>query len=142
MKKWKTLHKQITFNNKWLTVRKDTVELPDGKVLDDFYVWEGLDVVMIVPITTDNKLVLVKQYKHGIDDITVEFPAGYIEDMNDIKNEAKRELAEETGYTTTKISYLFKFTVNPSKATAVVYTYIAENAEKTLDTKFDTTENI
>lgn len=142
MKKWKTISSVTALDNKWMKIRKDTVELPTGKILDDFYLWVGYDVVMIAPVTPDGKLVLVKQYKHGVDDFIIEFPAGYIEDTKNIENEARRELMEETGYTAPQLHQLARFTVNPSKTTSILYFFYAPLAEKTTTTNFDANEDI
>ena len=79
MEKWKLLFSKLVFNNKWFKVRQDRVELPTGKIIDDYFVWPEGDVAFVAPVTEDNHLILVRQYKHGAGEIMIEFPAGYVD---------------------------------------------------------------
>ncbi len=75
-----------------------TYRLPNGNIIDDFSVTTIADVSMIVPITKDHKVVLVRQFKPGVDEVLLEFPAGRIEaHHNNFADLAQRELEEETG---------------------------------------------
>ena len=83
MKKWKVLKSKYPINNQWHKVRQDVVELPDGRVFDDYYLWDSNDVVMVIPRTTDDKYLLVKQYKHGAGELMIEYPAGFVDKDED-----------------------------------------------------------
>ncbi len=127
MKKWKTLSSRLALDHKWFKVRQDTVQLPNGKILDDYYIWQDKSVAQVIPVTKDYKLILEKQYKHAVGEFMIEYPAGYI-DENEIPFEAaKRELLEETGYTSDSISFLAKFNHNPSKELGNIYMFIAKD---------------
>lgn len=82
----------------WLNVRKDTCVLPDGSVIDDYYVVERADVVSIIGITEDQHIVMNRQYKHGIGEVVYEVPSGMIDEGEEPAEAARRELEEETGY--------------------------------------------
>lgn len=142
MKIWKTISSKYALDSKWFKVRQDTVELPNGKVMDDYYVWESADSCMIVPVTKDLEVILVKQYKHGRGEIITEYPAGYTDPNEEITTTAVRELKEETGYTSSKLSVLGKLTQNPTKQTGDIYVVLAENVEKVNASGGDETENI
>lgn len=89
----------MALDEKWFPVRRDTVQLPSGKVLDDFFVWDAGHFVTVVPITADGKFVLIQQYRHAIATIDCQFPAGAADKGdNDAETAARRELEEETGY--------------------------------------------
>lgn len=142
MKKWKTLSSTLVFDNKWFPIFKEVVELPNGKIIDDYYLWKKFDVAMVVPLTKKNKMILVKQYKHGSKEIMIEFPAGYADKNESIENCAKRELLEETGYETEKLDLLGKLVSDPTKAMGITEVYLAQNAVKVSDQHLDENENI
>ena len=130
MKKWKILEKKLALDNKWFKVRSDRVLLPNGKILDEYLTWQNRDVAAVVPITPDGRFVMVKQYRHGNSEITLEFPVGYIEEKESSKNTAIRELQEETGYIGKKLISLGKLINNASKETGNIFLYLAVGVEK------------
>mgnify|MGYP003781671167 CR=1 FL=1 len=73
---WKTLSSTMALNEKWFPVRKDVVQLPSGKIVNDFFVWESPHIVVAVPLTKNGEFVLVQQYRHGINSTDYQFPAG------------------------------------------------------------------
>src|ERR1700761_4271663 len=82
----------------FLRVRSDTVELPDGTIIENYFVRESRGFAVIAAVTPERDVVLVRQYKHGIATITLELPAGMIDPGETPESCATRELAEETGY--------------------------------------------
>ena len=82
----------------WLKVAKETCELPNGKVIDDFYTLWQPDWVLILARTTEGKWVMTEQYRHGTGKIALEFPAGIIDKGETPEKAAIRELQEECGY--------------------------------------------
>ena len=77
MKKWKLIEETDVSPSKWFPIKKHKVELPNGTIIDDYFITTLGNVGMILPITKDNKIVLVKQYKHGVKDVLIELPAGF-----------------------------------------------------------------
>lgn len=142
MKKWKLLSSKLAFDNKWFKVRQDTVEIPNGNVIDDYFVWLEGRIVLVVPVTNTNELILVKQYKHAYGNFVLEFPAGYVNDDEDITLAAQRELQEETGYTSDNFTHLTLLTNLPTKVVGSLDIYLAKNVKKTHDTSFDENEEI
>ena len=141
-KDWKTLNSEIVFDpHVRMRIRKDTVELPNGRVLDDFYLWLEGDVALIVPITKDGKFILVKQYKHGIGREVIEFPAGMVDDNEDPAFTAKRELQEETGYFSDNFKQITILHNSPTKVVSDIYVYLAKdcvlNGKQSLDENED-----
>ena len=133
----------MAFDTKWAKVRKDTVKLPNGLVIDDYYVNVKPDVVLIFPVTKDNKVVMVRQYKHGANEILLEFPGGFFEAGGETAAEAAiRELKEETGYHSSKIEELGILYENPTKDNNRIHFFLIRDAVKKHDTEFDSTEDI
>lgn len=142
LKKWKTLSKKYAFDHKWFKVIQETVERDDGVVIDDYFLWENVDVVVVVAQTIEGELVLVKQYKHGVQDIVIEFAAGAIDKDEDPLSASKRELREEAGYTSDDWQKLGDLYNDPSKVRGKIEVFLALNAKKTHAQSFDENENI
>src|SRR5690242_19769211 len=111
--KWKLLKTEDVSPSKWFPIENRTYELPNGKIVDDFTVTTLGDVAMIVPITKDGKVVLARQYKPGVDTLTLEFPAGRIEKHHtNILETAQHELEEEVGIHVEQNQLLFLGEIN------------------------------
>ena len=98
MNPWKLLKTEYLVDAPWLKVAKETCELPNGKVIDDFYTLWQPDWVLILARTAEGKWVMTEQYRHGTGKIALEFPAGIIDKGETPEQAALRELQEECGY--------------------------------------------
>lgn len=98
MKPWKLLDSEYLVDAPWLKVAKEKCELPNGKVIDDFYTLWQPDWVMILARTKNCKWVMTKQYRHGTQAIELEFPAGMVDQGETPEEAAIRELQEECGF--------------------------------------------
>lgn len=141
--KWKLINSKYVLNEKWYRVRKDTVEIKPGKIVDDYYLGVFNDIVMVVPLTSDNNVPLVRQYKHGAGEILLELPAGYMEDDEEVLSAAKRELKEETGYTSNNWQKIGFFHKNSAKTRGDgAHLFLAINAKQTAEQNLDENEDI
>jgi len=144
MKKWKILKKEDVSPSKWFPVIRHEVELPNGTIVDDYFVSPLGNVVMILPVTAENEVVLVRQYKHALGKILIELPAGFQQKGKTLKESALTELEEEAGIKTTadNLIFLSKTANNPTKTTYVTYCYIARNLEFNSKQNLEVTEDI
>lgn len=140
--KWKILKSEYLFNRPWLTVRRDAVELPDGRQNPEFYVLEYPDWVNVIAITEDGKFVMERQYRHGLGKTCFEIPAGVIEKGEDPLEAAKRELQEETGYGDGKWRKLMTISGNSSTTNNLSHCFIAEGVKKISGQHLDSTEDL
>lgn len=140
--KWATLGKEIVLKAFIFRYSKVKRESPTTKKVADFDLVECLNWVNVVAITEDGKIVLVKQYRHGLDDVTLEIPGGAVDMGEDPFVAAKRELEEETGYTSTNWKHLGRVDVNPAFMTNYCDTYLALDAKKTHELSLDPFEEI
>lgn len=142
IEKWQTLASEYLFCRPWLTARRDTVGLPDGRINDEYYVLEYPDWVNVIAVTSDGLFVMIEQYRHGIDEVIIELCAGVVEPGEDTETAARRELLEETGYTGGEWRLLNKICQNPSTCNNYTFCYLAEGVTKTSQQHLDATEDI
>ncbi len=133
----------MVFEHPWCKVRQDEIKLPNGKVIDDYFLTLRPDVALILPITSNQEIIFVRQYRHGAGEILLELPAGtFNPDEESPQAAAIRELKEETGYITEKITPLSILYDNPVKDTNKIHLFIAENVIKNGQQELDVTEEI
>jgi ADP-ribose pyrophosphatase len=144
IQKWTVLNEQDVSPSPWFPVLKHTVKLANGNVIDDYYFSPLGDVVQVLPITKNNEVVLVKQYKHGMGEILLELPGGMQQKNTSVIQSALNELEEETGIKTTadRLISLGKVANNPTKLKQVTYGFILFDAEFNAVQKLDATEDI
>ena len=123
---WKVLTSEYLARKPWFTVRHESIELPDGRLIPDYYVFEYPDWVNVIAITKEGKFVFIDQYRHGLGETDYEIPAGVAEpDDASMLAAAQRELAEETGYGGGQWRELMVVAPNPSTQNNLTYCYLA-----------------
>jgi len=143
MDKWKSLKSEYVYKTPFGNLRKDQCELPNGMVIDEYYVNEYSDWVNAIVLTKENQVVLVEQYRYVGDDFFLEVPAGKIEEDETHEEGILREIREETGYTSlSKPVLLGEFMVNPAIQNNKVSTYLILDAYKEYEQDLDDTEEI
>ena len=140
--KWEILNSTYPFECPWLRIRKDHVLMPSGLEIPDFYVEELPNWVNVIAITKEGLFVLEEQYRHGIQSVCVELPAGVVEKDEDPLTAAQRELKEETGYTDGEWIPYGSYAPNTSGCNNICFSFIALGVEKTTDPKKEPTEDI
>lgn len=139
---WKVLDSAYALNHKWLKVRRDTCQLPNGLVIDDYFWLESPDHTVVVALTPQGDAVLTRQYKHAAHRILLEFPGGVIDPGETALTGAQRELQEETGYGGEDWQLLGQFHTNPTKSNAQSYIYLATGVQPIAEPHGDLTEEI
>ncbi len=141
IKNWEILEEKDISPSKWFPLFVHKVQLPDGKIIEDYYVSKLGDVAMVVALTAKRELVLVKQYKHGVREITLELPAGRVESRTP-KEAAKKELREETGIIANELIPIGSVFVAPSKDSTITHGFLLKNAQVQKKQQLDDTEDI
>ena len=143
IEKWKTLGSEYLIKRPWLTARRDCVQLPSGVVLNEYYVLEYPAWINIIARTKNGDYVVIRQYRHGLDDVFWEIVAGVVDESDKSPlDAAKRELWEETGYGGGEWRLLAKIAPNPGAMNNLCYCFVAEGVEKISDQHLEKTEDI
>ena len=140
---WKVLSSSYLFKDLWFTVRKDKCITPENTIVDPYYVYEFPTWVTVVALTEDNKVIMVRQYRHALRETLMEIPGGCVDDTDKTFEEAAaRELLEETGYACNQYDYLGKISANPSTNNNIMHMYLARHGKKVKEQELDHNEEI
>lgn len=141
MKPFETLSREVLGDYRIFRLRKDRCRSPRTKAEHDFFVLEADSWVNVVALTPDDHIILIDQYRFGVEQITLEMPGGIIEPGEDPAGAATRELLEETGYAPETVSVLGYVEPNPAILNNRCYTVLAQNCRvgggQTLDDQED-----
>ena len=140
--KWKTLHSEYIHKGPWATLRTDKCEMPDGRIVGEYYVLEYPNWVNAVAITQEGKVLMVRQYRHAAGIVSLELPGGVIDGDEAPELAMRRELLEETGYQFDDIELIATVYANPSTANNHTYCYLAKNGKKVQGQNLDEHEEI
>ncbi|GAC1419118.1 MAG: NUDIX hydrolase [Candidatus Velthaea sp.] len=139
---WRIVSSTYPIATPFLRLRSDVVELPDGTIIDEYYVRETRGFCIIFALTADGRVILVRQYKHGAQQEVLELPAGAIDEGEAPRDCAIRELAEETGYAGDEPEHIRSFLADPTNSNGSFHVYLVRNASERFATDFDPTEDI
>lgn len=137
---WKILDETTVIKDSWIDMRASTCQLPGGMVIAPFYVNHLPDFAVVVAVTPEHRVIMVRQYRHGVEKVLLELPAGCIEAGEDPRDGAARELLEETGYKAGSLEFLFKIAPNASNCTSYAQCYLARNVVPAAPQNLDETE--
>lgn len=108
----------------------------------EFAILDAPDWINVIALTPERDIVLVEQYRHGIEKPTLELPGGICDPGETPFESSKRELLEETGYSSDKWTGLGKVSSNPAMLTNYTHTFLALNCKKTAEQQLDGNERI
>ena len=152
---WTEVSCEHLVTDEWIDFRRSAYRFPDGSMFEPFYSYSRKDYTVIVPVDEKGRLICVRQFRQGIERVTVEFPAGGIErmdgkeyragevkpgDAEDTLEAAKRELREETGYVSADWEKLIKIPSNATIADNYAHVFLAKNCRRKGGQDLDDTE--
>ena len=139
---WKRVESKQIADCRVFRVREDFCEREtDGKKAT-FFVIENPDWVNVIALTREQEIILIEQFRQGAEEITLEIPGGIVDENEAPETAARRELTEETGFSTDNFVFLGKSQPNPALQNNMIYHFLALDCEKTTETSFDEHESI
>lgn len=141
-KPWRVLSSRYLHREPpWLVLREDRVELPTGVQIERYWVNEYEPWCNVVAVTPDDRIVLIRQYRHGIGAVHYELPGG-VADHGTPEESARTELLQETGYGGGVWKPLMTLSANPSLTNNLTHTFLAVGVERIADTAHEPTEDL
>jgi len=141
MKPWKTLSRRtILDHSKFLVVEEHTIELPDGRIIDDWPWVITPDYVNVTAVTENGRLLCFRQTKYCVEGTSLAVVGGYIEPGEDPLVAAQRELLEETGYEASTWLALGRYPVDANRGVGVAYPFLATGARRVAEIDADDLE--
>jgi len=138
---WERLESETVYRCRVFSLRRDRSRSPRTGDDHDFFVLDACDWVNILPITDDDRVVLVRQYRHGVGDFTLEIPGGMVDPEDESPlHAARREMVEETGYDAVDVVPLGLIHPNPAIQGNRCHTFLARGATRVAQPSFDGTE--
>lgn len=138
---WQRVSSEQVADCRVFRVRRDLSQSPRDKSQHDFYCIEAPDWVNIIPLTANDEVVMIEQYRHGTGEVTLEIPGGMVDEGESPRESAARELLEETGYLAAKTIELGRARPNPAIQDNWIHLFLAPDASYTRAPQFDTTEH-
>jgi len=139
---WKILSSTYIHKGPWATLRADQCEMPDGRIVPAYFVLEYPNWSNAVAITEEGKILMVRQYRHAAQIVSLELPGGVIENGEAPEDAIKREILEETGYSFDEVELISTIYANPATGNNHTYCYLAKNGKKTQLQNLDEHEEI
>lgn len=149
---WEEVSTKHIVNNEWIDFKSSMYRFPDGKIRGPFYSYSRRDYVVILALDAEGNYLCVRQFRQGIHAVTTEFPAGRVEKLEhgrdaqttvvleDALDTAKRELQEETGYTSDEWEHLCTLPSSATMCDNYAWIYIAKNCRSVSNQNLDDTE--
>jgi 8-oxo-dGTP pyrophosphatase MutT (NUDIX family) len=139
---WETLASDVVYDDPWYRLRRETVRLPSGRVVADYFVSERVDVVLVFAVTPDREVVFVRQWKQARRAFLTELPGGMVDPGEDPADSAARELLEETGYACSALREIGRFEPDPTRNSNVIVAYLGSDARVVADPSWDEQEEL
>lgn len=122
----KRLSRKTIYKSDWINVYADKVETPEGEIIEDYHQIDFPRKSVVVVVSKNNKICMIKSYRYTLDEICTELPAGFIDYGETPENAAIREVKEETGLDIENPEFLFKFYPSNGISNQLLHVYTAK----------------
>ncbi|MGQ9574699.1 MAG: NUDIX hydrolase [Thermoguttaceae bacterium] len=142
MTNWTLLRSEEIADERIFRLRHDVYRFEPSGAEHQFVVLHSPDWVNVVPLTEDGQVVLVRQFRHGLREVTLEIPGGVIDAGESPQAAAQRELREETGYVAEGVRLLGRVVPNPAFQDNYAYMFVAEKCRRLSEPRPDPLEEL
>jgi len=143
IKSWQKTGSEYLGDFRIFRIRADSSRSPRTGIVHRFFVLESPDWVNVIPLTPEGKVVMIRQFRHGSEDVTLEVPGGMVDrEDGDPAVSAARELREETGYEAAEIVHLGSVAPNPAFLNNHCHSYLARDVRPVTLPQLDGAEDI
>ena len=139
---WKVLNSEYLLQNEWIAVRADRCEMGNGRLVDPYYIMESGDYVNIVPVTKAGEILMVRIYRHGVEQTLLETPGGLIDEGESPMAAARRELLEETGCDCAAMQLIGSGSPDPARMSCRAHYFLATGCVETAVPAWDEHEEM
>ena len=138
--RWKRIQTKIIGSHRIFNIREDRYLLPRNNQERSFYVLESNDWVNVIPLTPEGEVVLVRQFRFGTEEVTLEIPGGIVEAHQSPLEAGQNELLEETGHQSNDWEYLGLVNPNPAFLNNRCYSFLARGVKKVAEIRPEESE--
>jgi 8-oxo-dGTP pyrophosphatase MutT (NUDIX family) len=142
MDPWRVLDSKYVLKDRWIAVRSDTCETAKGVPVAPYYVFEYPDWAFVAALDDRNRMLFVRLYRHGAQEVCLELPGGVVEPSETPEEAIRRELLEETGYTSDRFMHVGSLTPNAATHRNRIHCFVAHDCHKVAEQGLDDTEEI
>ncbi|QGM47061.1 NUDIX hydrolase [Methylocystis heyeri] len=143
LRPWKADSSRVLVDSPWIRLRAERCVTQRGAVLDPFYLLDYPEWVHVAAFDDEDRLLLVRQYRHGARRMTLELPGGMMDPGEDDPLAAgARELLEETGHVAETLAHLARLSPNPSSHTNGLHILLATGVKRRGELSLDATEDV
>jgi 8-oxo-dGTP pyrophosphatase MutT (NUDIX family) len=143
LRPWRVLATRHVLRDRWISLRADRCVTARGATLDPYYVLEYPDWVHVAAFDEDDRLIMVRQYRHGAGVVSLELPGGVMDaHESDPCVTGARELLEETGHVAADMRHLARLSPNPATHSNHIHILLATQARRTRSPELDASEDI
>jgi len=143
-KAWSVLASRVTYRDQWISVRTDDAVDGRGELVRNYHVLEYPDWVNVAPVLDDGRLLLAREYRHGVGAIVLGLIGGEVAEVDGALAEAaaRRELLEETGYSAASLTPILTCYPNAATHTNRVLSFVAQGLESQRAPSFEIGEEV
>ncbi len=139
---WITLSSTTILKDRWINLRADECQMPNGDIVAPFYVLQYANWANALALTKEQQVILIRQYRHGLGRTIVELPGGNFDPSETPEQAIRRELLEETGYDFEQIILTSKLSPNPANQSNYCYSFLALGGKKVQSQALERYEDI